>query len=174
MMFILKLVLYLFISLLIVLFTYWMGSGARREVDVCLGRHVLKFGWKLMLFGCLSILISFVLFFLATKGSNSTDVWMPGTISLVFFLCGLYIILEFLFVRIEFDDKFIYTFSPWKASRTIPWSEVTSCSYSHANHWHILRTQNSGVIRISDYLSGRVTIERHWKRHLKSKKGVER
>jgi hypothetical protein len=73
---------------------------------------------------------------------------------LLFLVLGGPIVLEVLFVRIGFDDVYIYCHSPWRPSRTVRWRDLTSCSYSTMNQWWIIGTTHQGTIRISDYLSG--------------------
>jgi hypothetical protein len=79
------------------------------------------------------------------------------------FLVSLYIFLETQFVLIEFDDNFIYTFSPWRKRRLVPWSAVVGYSYSAVNRWHILKTRGYGSIRLSALLSGLGTMSERWK-----------
>ena len=79
------------------------------------------------------------------------------SVSLVFgFFTGLTValLLEFYLVRIEFDDYSIYTRSPWRPQRRIPWYEVMSYSFSVASQWYVFRTRSMGAIRLSVYLSG--------------------
>jgi hypothetical protein len=78
------------------------------------------------------------------------------------FLVSLYIFLETRFVRIEFDDNFIYTFSPWRKRRLVPWSAVVGYSYSAVNRWHILKTRGYGSIRLSALLSGLGWMSERW------------
>jgi hypothetical protein len=78
------------------------------------------------------------------------------------FLVSLYIFLETQFVRIEFDDNLIYTFSPWRKRRLVPWSAVVDYSYSAVNRWHILKTRGYGSIRLSALLSGLGTMSERW------------
>jgi len=64
------------------------------------------------------------------------------------------LILGGFFVRIEFDESFIYPFSPWRGRRQIPWSEVISHDYSRVNQWLVIQTRHGGRARVSRYLSG--------------------
>ena len=66
----------------------------------------------------------------------------------------LILLLEIYFVKILFDDEFIYTFSAWRPARKIPWTDVSGYAYSHFNKWHILQTTAHGRIRLSILLSG--------------------
>lgn len=73
---------------------------------------------------------------------------------LLFSALALYLVLEPLLSRVEFDSEYIYTFSPWRGTRTIPWNRVSSCRYSNINQWHVLETDCYGKIRLSGFLCG--------------------
>jgi hypothetical protein len=77
-------------------------------------------------------------------------------------LISLYVFLEAQFVRVEFDDEFIYTFSPWRKRRVIPWCAVAGYSYSAVNRWHILKTRGNGSVCLSELLSGLATMREKW------------
>jgi hypothetical protein len=67
---------------------------------------------------------------------------------------GVYLCLEFFCVRIEFDDECIYTFSPWRARRRIPWDAILQCRHSDLNQWYVLVLRSQGTIRVSRYMCG--------------------
>ena len=92
------------------------------------------------------------------------------------FLVSLYVFLEAQFVRVEFDDEFIYTFAPWRGRRVIPWSAVTSYSSSGASGWHTLKTRGYGSIHLSALLSGLGTMREKWEsvlHHKRSNQSLE-
>ncbi|HXP34777.1 MAG TPA: hypothetical protein VN827_04455, partial [Chthoniobacterales bacterium] len=74
------------------------------------------------------------------------------------FFATLLIFVEFHFVHVEFDENSIYTFSPWRKRRVIPWSAVISYSFK----WHILKTRDYGAIRLSAFMSGLGTMRDQW------------
>jgi hypothetical protein len=65
-----------------------------------------------------------------------------------------YMVPELFLTRIEFDDNHIYTFSPWRRSRVIPWSSITGNTYSAFMYWHTLTTNGFGSVRVHDWLAG--------------------
>jgi TRAP-type uncharacterized transport system fused permease subunit len=67
---------------------------------------------------------------------------------------ALYVFLEFFFVRVEFDEMFIYPFSPWRGSRRIPWSDVTFFHFSATCSWYVIHTRSHGTLRVSELMSG--------------------
>ena len=62
--------------------------------------------------------------------------------------------LEFVFVKIKYDDDGIQTVSPWRSPRNIPWSDVTNVRYSDALQGYVVETTNNGDVRCHRYLSG--------------------
>jgi len=80
------------------------------------------------------------------------------------FLAALFLFSEFQFVRLEFDEKRIYTFSPWRKRRAIPWSAVCDDSFSKVNQWHVLKTRGYRSIRLSRLMSGLGTMREQWQK----------
>jgi hypothetical protein len=62
--------------------------------------------------------------------------------------------LEIFGVSIDWDDKNIYTKSPWRKSRTIPFDSVTGCDFSRMALWYRIYTKDSGLIRLHLYMCG--------------------
>jgi hypothetical protein len=129
------------------------SAGGTSDVNKVLsyGTRVRLVGWA-MVGICMPLSIFFML---------SLSHVRPGQIPII--LCGAVIFLglplmllaEFYRVKISFDDHAIYTRSPWRPARTIPWKEINSCNYSASNRWYAIRTANHGTIRVSDLLSGK-------------------
>jgi len=116
-------------------------------------RMVLRYGTPVRVFWWLLLCAVLVGWYVGVQKSNEGPVsqWivLEG-----FAVVMLPLFLEFFLVRIEFDDHAIYTRSPWRSPRRIPWSEITSYSFSRANRWHIFRTRSMGAVRLSVFLSG--------------------
>ena len=116
-------------------------------------RFVLEYGKPMRALGVVSLLLG-ALFILV--GSHSS----PDQRAIAWVVCGslagctVYIFLEVFMVRLEFDETFIYHFSPWRRDRQIPWSEIISVSFSQTNRWYVIRTQGHGTLRVSTFLSG--------------------
>lgn len=56
--------------------------------------------------------------------------------------------------RIEYDSACVYTFTPWRDNRTIPWNEIVRYSFSRMLGQHILSTKGGDEIRFGVLLSG--------------------
>jgi len=131
---------------------------ARKEATIRGNRFVLKYGWAWKAFAWFALLF-FV--FLGVILFSGEEVKLLTRFLLVAMLlqCS-YVLIEAYFWRVEFDEEFIYVFSPWRRLRVIPWSEVTGCAvrFKMLNRWIHLETQKSGVIKFSPFLSGLGTL----------------
>lgn len=79
--------------------------------------------------------------------------FLMGIFFILALMC-LVIFLEAAFFRIAYDDYHIFTRSPWRPFRRIPWHSLTGYSWSEINEWHVLETRSQGKIRVSTFLVG--------------------
>ena len=135
----------------------WLASRAQKDAEAISGRRVIEYGraakiagWSFALFGI------FVLYAAAHASKDQTVI--AGFVGGGLFAICMILLAEFLFVRVEFDEYSIYTFSPWRKQRIIPWGDVVGYGYSDINQWHILKTAHSGSVRLSVLLSGLGTV----------------
>lgn len=131
----------------------WLSSRAAPYATNRGNRKVLAYGPPVRILGWLMLVFGGFVAYVASQCSSDQRViaWIVG---LSMGVIGLYIWLEFQFVRIEFDDHAIYTFSPWRRRRAIPWREVTGYHFSELNQWHVIQTSRHGRVRLSSLLSG--------------------
>ena len=61
---------------------------------------------------------------------------------------------EFFRTRIEYDARCVFTFSPWRKPRVIPWTVIMTCKHSALKHWSVFDTFGSGSLRVSDFMRG--------------------
>jgi hypothetical protein len=131
----------------------WLAGRAQRDATINSGRFVLKYGRAVKSLGCICTILGFGFIYAAAHASKDQMITAACVSGALFAMC-LVLFVEFYFVRIEFDEEFIYTFSPWRRKRVIPWNKVTGYSYSEVNRWHVLKTQKFGAVRLSVLLSG--------------------
>ena len=62
--------------------------------------------------------------------------------------------LEAFFVKMAFDDLYIYCYSPWRPSRKIGFSELGEPYYSQSLQWWVIPTESQGKIRLQSFISG--------------------
>jgi hypothetical protein len=116
-------------------------------------RHILEYGVPMRSLGVAMLILGGVFLYAASRSSPDQRLfaWLVcGALA----ASGLYVFLEVFLVRVEFDESFIYPFSPWRGGRQIPWSDVVSCGFSNVNQWLVIRTRNHGTLRVSIFLSG--------------------
>lgn len=135
-------------------------ARTRKEATFSNGRYVLDYGISMKaaavstsLFACF-LLINTVHESL-TESDQVTGAWTLTVITVPAF-CSL--LFEAFGVTISFDDHAIYTRSPWRKQRTIPWSDVQSVDFSQINQWHLIRTANQDSVRLSVMLQGSQTL----------------
>lgn len=131
----------------------WLTARAQRNARMIGGRKILAYGLSVRVFGWILLLISLFIVYGALRASAS-QIIIAWCVGIAFSLMGSAVVLEFHFIRILFDDEFIYTFSPWRPSRKIPWTAISGYAFSDLNKWYILKTTSYGNIRLSILLSG--------------------
>jgi hypothetical protein len=127
--------------------------SVRRTARQSGSRSVLEYGPMIRGLGVVLLIVGGFLLFAASRASADQR-QLAWIVSGALAGAAVYFFIEVFFVRIEFDDTWIYATSPWRADRAIPWSDITECRYSHINRWHVIRTRDNGTLRLSVYLSG--------------------
>ena len=126
---------------------YWVLRHARREAPV--GGRLVHYGKAMRRF--VSLMWVFIGIFLAAVwGGVFPQLAAEGVgaaIFLTFFFAFLVLPLhlEAFGVRIEWDEHNLYTKSPWRPGRVIPWDDVTGHDFSHGMSWHRIYTQRHGI-----------------------------
>jgi hypothetical protein len=136
-------------SLLMVILRRTVLPSARRRGL----RHVLEYGWPIRSLGIAMPVLGGVFLYAASR-SSSDQRSLAWVVAGALATCSLYVFLELFFVRVEFDESFVYMFSPWRGGRRIPRSDIVSCSFSNLNQWYVIRTRADGKLRISTFMSG--------------------
>jgi len=148
-------------GILTILLVSWLATRAVPAARFRNKRYVVEYRLPAKMAGWCCLAVGSFIAYSALHASADQSV-LAACVGGVLFLVSLYIFLETQFVRIEFDDNFIYTFSPWRKRRLVPWSAVVGHSYSAFNRWHILKTRGYGSIRLSTLLSGLGTMSEKW------------
>jgi len=115
--------------------------------------NTVEYGNPQKIFSIVFVLVAgaFVVGASYETGDDSVLAWI---VTVFFWMCSLSLALESNFVKITDNDEFIRTHSPWRTSRVIPWLDVVGLKYSVMMRWYVLKTRESGKIRMHDYLSG--------------------
>jgi uncharacterized membrane protein YfcA len=144
-----------------ILLVSWLATRAVSAARFRNGRYIVEYRLPAKIAGWCCLAVGSFIAYSALHASANQRV-LAACVGGVLFFVSLYIFLETQFVRIEFNDTFIYTFSPWRKHRLVPWSTVVDYSYSAVNRWHILKTRGHGCIRLSELLSGLGTMRERW------------
>jgi hypothetical protein len=139
----------------------WLATRAVRAARFRSGRYVVEYRLPIRLVAWFCLAIGLFAAYAASRASANQRV-VAACVSSVMLLAGIGVFLDFHLVHVEFDDEFIYTFSPWRKRRVIPLSAVVGYRYSALNRWHILKTCGYGSIRLSELLSGLGTMCEKW------------
>lgn len=116
-------------------------------------RHVVAYGGPLKVLGWAMLALG-AFFIYAAGHARPDDRSIAAVVSGAAMAGGAMLWLEFLWVRIEYDAGAVYTHSPWRGRRVIPWRAVTGYRYSPISGYHLLETRNLGRVRLSVLLSG--------------------
>ncbi len=143
---------------LIALIVPWALHALTRLADVPAeireGKTWLVYGLPLKIFSLISLVLPLAgVVYLFTGDYDS--IYEPIAFILFFSLISLPLVLESFWVRIAFDDETVYCFSPWRANRQIPFSDLGKPCYSDAMQWWVIPTASHGTIRIQNFISGK-------------------
>ncbi len=111
------------------------------------GKFAKGFVWAMWIIGGLFLFLMVIM----AKPEHRLNNFMG--ISIIYIL-NFFLHLEFFRVQIKVYPGMIVTSSPWRKSRSIPWSDVVSFHYSDALQWWVIKTKHYGSIRAHQYLSG--------------------
>jgi len=118
--------------------------GARVEGD----RKVLEYGLGFKLLAVLVVPVSaFVAY--AAAHARPSQVLAATLVALFFVLASGYLLYEVFFVKLMYDQRFIYHSTPLRGRRTVPWESVTEVGYSSLRQAHYLATRAQGTIWLS-------------------------
>lgn len=79
---------------------------------------------------------------------------IAGIMALLFWLGTLYVAYDFFFVRLSYDDSFLYHWSPLKRGRKVPWSAVKDVQYASGKQVFYLKTEGYGTISVAPFANG--------------------
>lgn len=143
---------------LIAIIVPWALNALARSADVPAeireGKTWLAYRLPLKILSILSLgfPVAGVLYFFFGEYES---IYEPIGFILFFSLISVPLVLESFLVRIAFDNKYIYCFSPWRPSRQVAISELGEPYYSDAMQWWVIPTESQGYIRVQSFISGK-------------------
>jgi hypothetical protein len=151
----------------------WLTRRSKPTARSYNGRFVVEYRLPAKVVAWLFLGVGVFILYAASQASADQKI-LATCVSGALFLGILAVLLEFHFVRVEFDENFIYTFSPWRRRRVIPWNAVIDYAFSSVNKWHVLKTRGYGLIRMSTMMSGLGSMSERWQAKLERLCGTER
>ncbi len=146
----------------------WLMKSAKQDPAQDSGKWILDYGLPMK-----GVSIIFILIFLGilvgASQASPKDHLAAALAVVLFAVITIPLALESFFVRIAFDDQFIYCFSPWRSNRQIPWSAIYKRRFSQSMQWHIIETNSYGYIRVPVFLSGVLTFLNRVDQELKNR-----
>ena len=110
------------------------------DVEYTLGMRIVA----LVILGTMIFLLSVILFYGWEEGG---DVAILLSLLLLVSL-SVPLVLEFFFVKLEFDENIIVCHSPWRKKREIHWSQIVEAFYYSPTSMYKVLTKSIGIIRI--------------------------
>jgi hypothetical protein len=136
----------------------WTARRGRPKVDLSTGalwfRHSVLFrGFAVLAaFGMPLAITALLIFVMPPK--NAGDVLAVIAIYALFFVLGGPLLWEASRFALGVSKAGLDCRSPWRASRFVPWTEVTQISYSSINSWFIIRTRDGWKFHVSVLVPG--------------------
>ncbi|MCW8875641.1 MAG: hypothetical protein OQK51_01175 [Kangiellaceae bacterium] len=85
-----------------------------------------------------------------------TDLVIALTLTSITSGLGFYFLIDFLFVKLSFNEEKIIFESPWRKKIEERWENIESVYFNDNYYWHVIIFKSQKKIRISIFLSGRL------------------
>jgi small-conductance mechanosensitive channel len=135
------------------LVVYLLFRLARPVARVEGDRKILEYGRAFRLLVVLFVPVSAFVAYGAAHARPSQAL-AATLVTLFFVLASAYLLYEVFLVKLGYDQRFIYSYTPLRGQRTVPWESVTEAGYSPLRQAHYLATRAHGTIWFSPWLNG--------------------
>lgn len=132
----------------------WLRRAAQRESVESAGSHCACFPKAMRIF--VIVLWLLTAGFIALMGFFVREATARDAILVGLFFGSLTLVLhlEAFGTRVTWDDRNIYTKSPWRRRRIIPFAAVRACDFSQTLQWYRIYTEDQGIIRLHTLMRG--------------------
>ncbi len=141
-------------GILAVLILGLIVQSAQTETLLTKGSHSISYPKAMRVFVYVGWSAILIVIALAIFTAKKSDIKSVLCIIGLFTALILPLHLEAFGVCITWDKENIYTKSPWRKRRTIPFYAVRSYDFSATMQWYRIRTEGYGIIRLSQFLRG--------------------
>ena len=124
-----------------------------RESGKALPSGTVRYGGRMRATSLFLLAIGSFIAYAAAHASPSQR-WIAFLVAAPLFAGSVWFVMEAFLVSAKVTKENLEHRSPWRGTRTIPWSRITGYSYSHAMGWHVLEAEGYGAVRLSVYMSG--------------------
>lgn len=132
----------------------FLMRSAQQESIAAAGSRSVAYPKAMRVFVMLGWVFTVVIAIFAGFTAKSADIKNAAMVVGLFVVLILPLHLEAFGVLISWDDANIYTRSPWRGRRTIPFTAVKSCNYSTGMQWYRIHTDGYGIIRLHLLMRG--------------------
>jgi uncharacterized Tic20 family protein len=132
----------------------FMMRSAEKESAKFAGSQSVAYPMAMRVFVVLGWIVVVVVAAIAGLKARGPDILPAALLVGMFVALVLPLHLEAFGVSITWDDENIYTRSPWRGRRTIPFAAVVSCDYSASMQWYRVRTNGYGIVRLHTMMRG--------------------
>jgi hypothetical protein len=117
------------------------------------GEAQVRYGGRMRALSVLMLAIAIGIVYAALHASASQRM-MAFLVAAPLLAGSVWFVLEAFVVKATVSATHLTHRSPWRGTRTIPWSTVTGYEFSPEMSCHVLRTSGHGKVRLSSYMSG--------------------
>ena len=137
------------ISAVVVGVLIWWVS---REV-ADLPRGQVRYGRRMRALSVVT-LVGCLVFLLAAFHSSPSQRVVAIFLATSLFGGSIWLVLETFFVKATVSETHLTHTSPWRGTRTVPWSAIVDVKFSELSSCHVLATAGFGKVRLSIYMLG--------------------
>lgn len=136
------------------LVAYGLSKTVRSKPEQRAGRQWVEYGGAYKALGVAFFPLSAFVSYAASQASPDQAA-LAGLIACVFWLGTAYLAFEFFFVKLSFDDGYIYHWTAlWRRPRKVPWSAVVDVRYSPVTQTFTVVTDGYGTLPVSPLANG--------------------
>lgn len=136
------------------LIAYALSKTVRGKSEQRAGRQWVEYGAAYKALGVVFFPLAAFVSYAASQASPDQAV-LAGLIACIFWLGTAYLTFEFFFVKLSYDDKYIYHWTPlWRRPRKVPWSTVIEVRYSPVTQTFTVVTDGYGTVPVSPLANG--------------------
>ncbi|HEY3898477.1 MAG TPA: hypothetical protein VGM54_07685 [Chthoniobacter sp.] len=133
----------------------FLMRGAQKETLVVIGsRRKIEHSQRMRTFVILGWVFTAGLALLAAFTARGGNVKPAVLVVALFGALFLPLHVETFGASITWDETNIYTRSPWRRRRTVPFTAVKSCDFSPVLQWYRIHTDGHGIVRLHAYMTG--------------------